>query len=186
MLYSNKILGYILFSVVQLCVQLIAMPWTVAHQARILEWVAISSSRGTSQPRDWTQSPALQADSLQIEPPGKPRDARWVGANPQIKETTAPSLTLKVRCDLSLQVLREWASCVQWGDPLSPWPAAHTPTRTARNPSFAPAQLLRRLRGPNRERGGLCCHLASTRGKTAKSNHRDLRICFPSHSSLTL
>ena len=38
--------------------------WTVAHQAplsggtlqaRILEWVAIPSSRGSSQPRDWTQ-----------------------------------------------------------------------------------------------------------------------------------
>ena len=25
------------------------------HQARILEWVAISFSRGSSQPRDWTQ-----------------------------------------------------------------------------------------------------------------------------------
>ena len=40
------------------------MLWTVAHQtplsmgilqARILEWVAISSSRGSSQSRDWTQ-----------------------------------------------------------------------------------------------------------------------------------
>ena len=38
-------------------------PWTVAHQAplsrnsqaRILEWVAIPSSRGASQPRDGTQ-----------------------------------------------------------------------------------------------------------------------------------
>ena len=38
-------------------------PWTVAHQAplsiefsrsRILEWVAIPFSRGSSQPRDWT------------------------------------------------------------------------------------------------------------------------------------
>ena len=38
--------------------------WTVAHQvplsmgilqARILEWVAISFSRGSSQPKDWTQ-----------------------------------------------------------------------------------------------------------------------------------
>ena len=27
----------------------------VILQARILEWVAISSSRGSSQPRDWTQ-----------------------------------------------------------------------------------------------------------------------------------
>ena len=40
-----------------------ATPWTVAHQAplsmgilqtRMLEWVAMSSSRGSSQPRDWT------------------------------------------------------------------------------------------------------------------------------------
>ena len=36
-------------------------------QARILEWAVISSSRGSSQPRDLTSvsmSPALQADSL--------------------------------------------------------------------------------------------------------------------------
>ena len=32
---------------------------------------------------------------------------------PLIKQTTAPSLNLKVRCDLGLQVLSEWASCVQ-------------------------------------------------------------------------
>ena len=36
-------------------------------QARILEWVAISFSRGSSQPR----SPALQADALTSEPPGR-------------------------------------------------------------------------------------------------------------------
>ena len=36
-------------------------------QARILEWVAISSSRGIK-----PGSPALQADSLVSEPPGKP------------------------------------------------------------------------------------------------------------------
>ena len=36
-------------------------------QARIPEWVAISSSRGTSPP-----SPAFQVDSLPIEPSGKP------------------------------------------------------------------------------------------------------------------
>ena len=41
-------------------------------QARILEWVAISFSRGSSQPRDGTGSPALQADALPSEPPGKP------------------------------------------------------------------------------------------------------------------
>ena len=45
-------------------VQLFATPWTVVCQAvlsmgilqaRILEWVALPSSRGSSQPRDWTQ-----------------------------------------------------------------------------------------------------------------------------------
>ena len=41
-------------------------------QARILEWVAISFSRGSSWPRDWTQLPALQADSLPTELWGKP------------------------------------------------------------------------------------------------------------------
>ena len=46
------------------CVWLFATPWTVAYeaplsmgifQARILEWVAISFSRRSSRPRDWTQ-----------------------------------------------------------------------------------------------------------------------------------
>ena len=46
------------------CVWLFETPWTVAHQAplpmgilqaRILEWVAMPSSRGSSQPRNWTR-----------------------------------------------------------------------------------------------------------------------------------
>ena len=40
-------------------------------QARILEWVASPFSRGSSWPRDQTWSPALQADSLPAESPGK-------------------------------------------------------------------------------------------------------------------
>ena len=56
-------------------------PWTVARQAslsvgilqeRTLEWVAISFSRVSSRPRNWTRSPTLQADSWPSEPPGKP------------------------------------------------------------------------------------------------------------------
>ena len=38
-------------------------------QARILEWVTISFSRGSSRPRDQAQSPALWPDSLQSGPP---------------------------------------------------------------------------------------------------------------------
>ena len=42
-------------------------------QARILEWVDVPFSRGSSQPRGIEpRSPALQADFLQSEPPGKP------------------------------------------------------------------------------------------------------------------
>ena len=44
-------------------------------QARILEWVAMLSSRGSSQPSNQTRSLALQADSFLSEPPGKPKNA---------------------------------------------------------------------------------------------------------------
>ena len=56
-------------------------PWTTGHQAswsmgilqaRILEWVAMPSSRGSSQSGVKPRSPALQADSLPTEPPGNP------------------------------------------------------------------------------------------------------------------
>ena len=43
-------------------------------QAKIVEWVAMPSSRGTFQPKDQAQSTALQVDSLLSEPPGKPSD----------------------------------------------------------------------------------------------------------------
>ena len=39
-------------------------------QARILEWVAVSFSRGPSQPRP----PTLEVNSLRAEPPGKPKN----------------------------------------------------------------------------------------------------------------
>ena len=42
-------------------------------QARILEWVAISFSRDLPNPGIEPRSPALQADALSSEPPGKPK-----------------------------------------------------------------------------------------------------------------
>ena len=41
-------------------------------QARILEWVAVPSSRDLSNPGIEPRSPALQLDSLPAEPQGKP------------------------------------------------------------------------------------------------------------------
>ena len=64
-------------------VQLSEMPWTVAHQAplvqgilqaRILEWVAISFCRGSSWPRDQTWvscGSCIAGRFLTAEPPGK-------------------------------------------------------------------------------------------------------------------
>ena len=51
-----------------------SLPGTPVHgilQARILEWVSMPFSRISSQPRDGTRSPTLQADSLPFEPAGK-------------------------------------------------------------------------------------------------------------------
>ena len=42
-------------------------------QAKILEWVAVPFSRGSSQLRDQTQVSLITADSLPAEPPGEPR-----------------------------------------------------------------------------------------------------------------
>ena len=62
-------------------VQLFATPWTIAYQtpqsmeifqARVLEWVAISFSRGSSWPTDRTRVSCIEADTLLPEPPGKP------------------------------------------------------------------------------------------------------------------
>jgi len=52
-----------------------SLPDSSAHgilQARILEWVAIPFSRGSSQPGIEPGSPALQADSLSPDPPENP------------------------------------------------------------------------------------------------------------------
>ena len=60
-------------------VWLFATPWIVAHQvllsmgilqARILEWVAMPSFRGSCLPRDLSQVSTLQVYSLPSEPPG--------------------------------------------------------------------------------------------------------------------
>ena len=57
------------------CVWLFVTPWTVAHQSplsmgqswqEILEWVVISSSRGSSWPKDWTHVSGSSCTGRQI------------------------------------------------------------------------------------------------------------------------
>ena len=63
--------------VAQLCPTLCnPMDYTVHGilQARILEWVTFSFSRGSSEPGIKPRSPTLQEDSLPTEPQGKPKN----------------------------------------------------------------------------------------------------------------
>ena len=50
------------------------------HQGspRILEWIAVTFARGSSQPRNQTGSPALQVDSLPTELSGKPSNHSFI------------------------------------------------------------------------------------------------------------
>ena len=64
-----------------------SLPGSSVHgilQERILEWVAMYSSRGSSQPKIKFRSPALQADSLLSDPLGKPTDT-GVGSLPLLQ-----------------------------------------------------------------------------------------------------
>ena len=52
-----------------------SLPGSSVHgilQSRVLEWVAISFSRGSSWPRDWTQISCTAGSCLPSESPGKP------------------------------------------------------------------------------------------------------------------
>ena len=61
--------------------------WTVAFQAplvhgilqaRILEWVALPPSRGSSQPRDWTPVSCIAGQFFTDWAPRKPWDSCWL------------------------------------------------------------------------------------------------------------
>ena len=65
--------------------QLFVTLWTLAFQAplsmgipqaKLLGWTAMPSFKGSFQSGTKSRSPALQADSLLSEPPGKPKNSR--------------------------------------------------------------------------------------------------------------
>ena len=66
-------------------------------QARILEWVAVPFSRGSFQPRDWTQVSCITADSLPAEPTGKPKNTGVV-AYPFSRISSWPRNWTRVSC----------------------------------------------------------------------------------------
>ena len=75
------------YLVTKLCL-ILSTAWT--SQARTLEWVAISSSRGPSQPRDWTHISCLADGFFTTEAPGKPYTYTYMGC----KESDTTELLL--------------------------------------------------------------------------------------------
>ena len=77
-------------------------------QARTLEWVAMPSSRGSSQPRDWTHSLLFlwhwQAGSLPLAPTGKPYIPDW---------RLSVSVKLEVHCRRKIfqKISGQWGHC---------------------------------------------------------------------------
>ena len=73
-----------------------SLPCSSVHgilQARVLEWGAISFSRGSSRPRDRTQVSALQTDSLPSEPLRKPECGKH-----RLKKRKTPSCWKGEKC----------------------------------------------------------------------------------------
>ena len=69
-------------------------------QARILEWVAISFSTGSSQPRDQTHVSCVSCSAgrfFTTEPPGKPV-AEWGGVGTQFNHVLTPPVLSPACC----------------------------------------------------------------------------------------
>ena len=89
-------------------------------QARILKWVAVPFSRGSSQPRDQTQVSCIEGDSLPSEPPGKPKNTR-VGSLSLLQEIFPTQVSdqglLHCRWILTSRTTKEgkaWKLCNQY------------------------------------------------------------------------
>ena len=89
-------------------------------QARILEWVAMPSSRGSSQPRDQTQVSHIAGEFLPSEPPENPKNT-GVGTLSVLQR-----ILLTQESNLGLLYYRsivKSVSCVQLF--VTPWTVAH-------------------------------------------------------------
>ena len=79
----------------------------------ILEWVAISFSKGSSQPGikpESLVSPALQADSLPTEPLGKPH-LLWVHLHTRSRQSSGPPSTADSCKVMSVHINETISSC---------------------------------------------------------------------------
>ena len=97
-------------------------------QARILEWVAMLSSRGSSQPRDWNNTSCISCTGRQILYPlshqGSPiwstvtrnitgAESNWNSPLCTVKMAQSPNRSVEARLEVDF---RKWTSC-----PLYSW-----------------------------------------------------------------
>ena len=106
-------------TIVQSCSSLLRPPWTVASsvhgilQARILEWVAIPFSRGSSWPRDRTQVSCIAGRFITVQAtreaniPGK----RWTYFKPQkqVRQINKRRLQTECLCSPQIHILKPWS-----------------------------------------------------------------------------
>ena len=102
-----------------------SLPGSSIHrilQARILERVAMPSSRGSSWQRIETEYPTLQADSLSSEPLRKPRDAFVIVQSLSLCPTLCDPMDCNMTGSSVLHYLLEFAQThVHWfGDAIQP------------------------------------------------------------------
>ena len=76
--------------------------------ARILEWVAVPSSRGSSPPRDWTCISCIAGRLFTTEPPGKPSESEVAQSCPTLCEPMGCSLPGSSVHGIFQAIVLEW------------------------------------------------------------------------------
>ena len=103
-------------------------------QARILEWVAMPSSRGSSQPRDPTEVSTFQADSLPSKPPGKIEKGISQFSHSVVSDALWPHEPQHARLPVHHQLLEFTQTHVHWiGDAIQPSHPLSSPSPPALN-----------------------------------------------------
>ena len=103
-------------------------------QAKILGWFAISFSRGSSQVRDWTVSPALAGGFFTSEPPEKPLTTfihRWL--------STQQVFCFFWLCSVACGILVPWPGIRPVSPEMEMWNRNHWTTRIV--PQQKPRQI---------------------------------------------
>ena len=102
-------------------------------QARVLEWVDMLSSSGSSQPRDWTQVFCIWGDFFTTESPGKPQGLHKYAFFINKDDRLLLEIPMKYYASLVAQRLKRlppmqetWVRSLGWEDPLEKEMATHS------------------------------------------------------------